>query len=351
MTSDAPTHVSIFKGHLFFSFGSSAQHSGPGTPYIWSPILGAAELAVGDTITGFKVQPGAQTAGALSIFSRNRTALLYGTGVSNWNLTTFQEELGAYAYSIQNVGQTVFLDDRGIMELRAVQEYGNFASSALTSQIRDLTNTARTKITASCISRDKSQYRLFFSDNTALYITFRGHKSIGVMPMLFENPVRCVCSVEETNGAETILFGSSNGMVYQMEKGTSFDGAEIERYLTLAYNFSRSPRILKSYRRCALEVAGSGYATFNFTYSLGYGSTDIEQPATESIVTSFAPVYWDSFTWDSFTWDGISLMPSTAAMAGTAENFSILLRSKSDYHEPIRFSGARVAYVPRRAIR
>src|SRR3954468_670985 len=154
-------------------------------------------------------------------------------------------------------------------------------------------NTPRTKVTASCVSRDKSQYRLFFSDQYAVYVTFDGKKIIGMMPMLLGNAVRVIWSSEESDGTETIFFGSTNGMVYQMEKGTSFDGDAIEHYLYLAFNFSRSPRVSKHYRKCALEVTGTGYADFSFAYELGYASTDIPQPSQVTVVTSFSSVFWD----------------------------------------------------------
>jgi hypothetical protein len=351
MTIDTPNHVFAHLKQLFFSFLASVQHAAPGTPYVWSAVLGAAEIAMGDTVSGFMSQPGAQTSGALAIFSRNRTDILYGTGVSNWQKITYRSELGAYARSIQDMGSAVFLDDQGVMDMRTAQEFGNFLTSALSAQIRPWLNSERTRISASCIVRDKSQYRLFFSDNYALFVTFKGGRVVGMMQQLFSHPVRCVSSVEEPGGHESIFFGSSSGMVYQMENGTSFDGEDIEHYLSMAFNFSRSPRVDKSYQHCALEVTGTGYAAFNFSYQLGYNSTLIEQPGNQALETSFSPVFWDSFTWDAFVWDGVSLAPSVADMVGTAENFSLMLRGKSDFHQSVRFSGALVHFLKRRPIR
>jgi hypothetical protein len=99
------------------------------------------------------------------------------------------------------------------------------------------------------------------------------------------------------------------------------------------------------------EASGQGYAAFNFSYLLGYGSTLIEQPGNQAMETSFSPVNWDSFTWDAFVWDGVTLAPSVADMPGTAENFSLMYRGQSDYHESIRLSGAHVQYMKRRSVR
>jgi hypothetical protein len=351
MTVDAPNHVCVHKMHLFFSFGASVQHAGPGTPYIWSVVLGANEIGMGDTVSGFMPQPGSEATGALAIYTRNRCSILYGTSLANWNLVPYRDELGAISGTIQNVGYTVFLDDPGVTNFTTTQAYGNFAHSALSWRIRTWMNTQRTKAISSCIVRDKSQYRLFFSDQYALFVTFNGKKVVGMMPIFLAHQVKCIWSAEESDGAETIFFGSTDGYVYQMEKGTSFDGADIEHYLHLVFNFSRSPRINKHYRKGSLEVKGSGYATFSFSYELGYADANIAQPGSETVTLSLAPGSWDTGSWDVGVWDGQTLVPSTVDMGGSAENVSLMLYGKSDYHASLRFSGAHLLHTPRKLLR
>ena len=353
MTTDKPSHVHAHKKQLFFSFFGSSQHSAPGTPYVWSVILGASEIGMGDTVTGYATQPGSETVGALAIFTRNRMDILYGTGVSNWSLIEYRAELGAYAYSVQDVGYTVFLDDQGVMSLKAAQTFGNFAHAALSARMKTWLNGKRGLVTASCISRNKSQYRLFFSDGYVLYITFGADKIIGLMPVKLGHAATWAYSSEESDGSETIYFGSTNGMVYQMEKGTSFDGDAIVHNINLAWDFLKTPQLVKRFHDASLEVSGSGYAEFSFTYSLGYGSTEIAQPGAQTETSSFSAAVWDAagFTWDSFIWDGQTLIPSIVDMGGEAENISLIIRGSSDYHEAIRFSGAMLNWAPRRYLR
>lgn len=355
MVTDTPKHVTVHKNHLFFTFDISVQHSSIGLPYEWSAITGAAELAMGDTVTGFQVQPGGQTSGALAIFTRNRMSILYGSSSADWNLVQYREEVGAIAYSTQDVGFTTFLDDQGIMGLQTVQEFGNFAHSALSNRIRDYLTARRGRVSYSCISRDKSQYRLFFTDGSAVYMTVgsgrNGPAAIGMTSMRLTNPVLCVHSSEDSDGSEKIFFGSSDGFVYQMDKGTSHDGASLNWDFRLAYNFSKSPRMLKRYRDLMIEVSGNGYAAFDFTYQLGYNSSEITQPGTQGTVTNFAPAQWDSFTWDNFIWDGTTLSPNIAYLEGEAENIAMIFSGGTDYHAPIKFSGVVMAYSPRRNLR
>lgn len=349
MTLDAPSHVHAHKSHLFFSFFGSVQHSSPGFPYIWSVILGASEIAMSDTVTGFQTQPGSEAVGAMAVFSRNLTSILYGTGVSNWQLVQYRGELGAYAYSIQDVGQSIFMDDQGITSLKTAQSFGNFAHATLSTRIKTWLNGKRGKITASCISRDKSQYRLFFSDGYALFFTFT--KNGGMMPVQLGHAATWASSFEESDGTETILFGSTNGMVYQMEKGTSFDGGAIEHRIYLAWDWLKSPRLIKRFHNASIEISGDGYAEFSFSYRLGYSSTEIDQPGTQTETTPFAPTTWDEFTWDNFVWDGVSLAPSLVDLGGEAENISLMITGSSDFHESSRFSGAIVHSSQRRYLR
>jgi hypothetical protein len=348
MTTDTPSHVVAHKKQLFFSFGGSVQHAAPGTPYIWSAILGASELAMGDTVTGFAGQPGDSSGAALAIFTRNRTSILYGSGVANWQLTPYRDELGAWAYTIQDVGYSMFLDDRGITNVQTSQAFGNFQHNAITNAILPLMVEYKPYAIASSICRDKSQYRLFFSSGYAFYVTVVGQKIVGIMPQLFADVVRCTWTAEKNDGNEVMFFGSDSGMVYQFDKGTSHDGDDIEFFIELAYNFFGSPREEKTYHDATIEVTGSSYVAFDFGYSLGYGSTDIPQPNDTELTSSFTATRWDSFTWDAFFWDGTTLSPSTADMRGNAENVSISIRGNADYFQSFTLAGILVHYAQRR---
>lgn len=352
MTADTPNHIFVHKKHLFLSFGGSVQHSGPTTPYAWTPVLGAAEIAMGDTVSSFAGLPGSGTdGGALAILTRNRASILYGSSSSDWVLAPYRDELGAYPYSVQDVGYTVFIDDRGITDLQASQEYGNFAHNAISNRIKTLINEFRPLAAASCVSRDKSQYRLFFSNSYAIYLTTAGRKVVGFALQLFSNPVRCACSSEMADGSEVMFFGSDDGMVYQMDRGTSFDGGAIETYLYLPYNFQGSPRTNKRYRSAMLEMSGTGYASIEVGYELGYNSTDLAQPTPQNVTANFSSTLWDAFTWDAANWDGSTLAPNTISLEGDAENIGFVFRSNSDYYAPLTITGLVINHSPRRLLR
>ncbi len=351
MTTDAPTHVAFHKFHLFFSFGGSVQHSGIGTPYVWSPIVGASEMGMGDTVTGFMVQPAGETSAALAVFTRNRTSIIYGDSAADFELRQYREELGAYAWTIQDIGFTMFLDDRGFTSMSTAQEYGNFITNALTYHIQALVNTKRLIVSASMVARDLSQYRVFFTDKTALYFTFVGRKLIGIMPQMFADRVKCAYSGEETDGAEMMLFGDDAGIVYELESGTSHDGDAIEFYLDLPFHFSKTPRSKKRYRGGLFELTGEGYAAFSFSFTMGYGAGDVDTDPTQTLTSSFSSGHWDTGTWDVGIWDGRSLLPIEFDLTGSAENIALRVYGNADYYDPITFHGVMLELSDRRRLR
>lgn len=351
MTVDAPSHIDFHLYHLFLSFFGSLQYSSTGFPYQWTPVTGAAELAMGDTITGLQVQPAGTTSAALAVFTRGRVSILYGTGSSSFQLLPYRDEIGAIPYTMQTLAQTVFLDSQGVTDLATVNAFGNFSHAVLTNQIKSLLTGWRNVAIASSLSRDLSQYRLFFTNGYALYAAMIGRKVIGITQILFPNVVRCACQGIMSDNTEVSYFGDSTGMVYQMDKGTSFDGSDIEAYIYLAYNFFGSQRLLKRYRSGVLEVAGSGYAAFSFGYLLGYGGTDVIQPSAQALTTSFDAAFWESGNWDAGVWDGVTLAPASFDLDGEAENISIAITSTGDYFQPFSITGGVLHMSPRREMR
>ncbi len=220
-------------------------------------------------------------------------------------------------------------------------------SDKITPYLNDLINTAA----ASCIVRRKNQYRLFFSGGAAVYMTFKGRKIMGMTPVTLPNPVSCISSAEGSSGQEEIYFGSSNGMVYQMDIGTSFDGDAITWSAELAFNHFGGPRQLKTFRKGVTEVTGSGYCEFNFSYTLGYGSSEFDASTSEVLTTALSGTNWDTLVWDQFFWDGRTLLPSEADITGTAENIALVFSGNSDEFEPFTLNSEIIHYTPRRGMR
>lgn len=354
LSPDNPRHLACHKNFLFLSKGSSIIHPGAGTPFKFSAIDGGGEIATGDDVSGMVTLPGSQTTATLAVYQESNTNFLYGTDPATFNLVSFNTGAGALPYSIQNLFDTFVFDSLGVITIQTSLNYGNFLPSTLTKNILPLILQERSRIACSCVSRDKSQYRVFFSDGNALWITVVNKSYLGPAAMQFPNPVACVDEVETASAGHAIYFGSSDslGYVYQMDVGTSFDGAEINAYITLAWDFFKSPGYLKKYRAARVEIQGNAYAEMSFGYQLGYGSPDIAQPAFVLYPSNFsgAPV-WDQFVWDNFFWDGRVLFPTNVPLEGSAENIQVTISTVTNYIAPFNVNSIMYNYSPLRIIR
>ena len=351
MPVDTPSYVKLHKNYLFLTFGASTQNSGVGTPYIWSPIFGANELVMPETVTGLLTLPGTTNSGSMAIFSARNTFLLYGTGASSWNMVPYNTGIGSAPYSAQMMENVFTLGDRGVNMSESTQAYGNFNSSVLTLNLRPFFQARRSFITASGLNREKSQYRIFYSDGYGLYTTIVNGEVKGSMPVLFPDPVNVWCEGTIGNGPETSYYGGNLGYVYTLEQGTSFDGANISAYFVLNYNNEGAVRVLKRYRRASVEMTGLGYADFAFGYSLAYGSVDVNQAGITQYTSPFAPSFWDSFVWDNFVWDGRALAPSEVECIGTGENIAVTISTNSKINQTFTINSITLHYTPRRGIR
>jgi hypothetical protein len=351
MIVDKPQHVVVHAQHLFLSFGSSLQFSSIAKPYQWVPLLGAGELVVNDQITNLLILPGDQSSGALGVYTRKDTNVLYGTSSQNFQLVNLNSGTGALAYTAQTMDSAYVLDDRGVLSMSAAQNFGNFDTSSLTLNIRPYVQLRRNLATASLVNREKAQYRVFFSDGAALYITIVNGKMLGSMPMQMPNAVTCAFEGETLDGFSTAFFGSTNGFVYRLDAGTSFDGADIPANVTLVFNALSSPRIRKRYRKASMELTGDSYAEIQVAYNLGYRSIEIGQDVVKSYNSDLRNTYWDDMQWDNFVFDGQEISPSEIEVEGTAENIAFNISSVSKIFEPFTVNSIMLHYTLRRGIR
>lgn len=348
---DTPKHICVHRNHLFLSLYSSIMHSAIGNPYNFTITGGAGEIAVGDTITGMLNQPGSQSTDSLAVYGRGNTFVLYGTNSTNWSLTMFNRGVGGIDYTSQNITSSFVLDDRGVMTLQTSLNYGNFNTASLTANIMPFITENAQMATASCVNIERAQYRVFFSNGKGLYVTMVNGQYFGSMPVEFADPVLCIASDENASGMEITYFGSDNGYVYRLDSGTSFDGTSINSYLRLNFDSIKSQRIIKRYRKCAIEMAGQGYTETQFGYQLGYNTAEKAQLGFSVYTQPFSVVYWDQFTWDNFIWDGATLLPVECEMTGSAENVAVVIGNSTAYTNAFTVNSLTIHYTPRRGMR
>jgi len=329
MTVDTPEHIAAHKKHLFLSFGASVQFSPIADPTAaWTPVLGAGEIATGQLVVGMDVQPG----DVLAIFNRNATHLLYGTPGVDLNLVTHSAQKGAVEWTIQNMNESIYLDDRGLSSLSTTQAFGDFQASSLSGDIETFFSAQKFTPLSSVLIRSKNQYRLFFEDKSC-FLMLKGRRGYQFIPVSFPVTVEAICSIEN-EGVEHIYFGSDDGFVYEMEKGNSFDGGDISYSLRLPFIALGYPRNKKRFYKLQIEIDSVDQIPLLLYPDYSYGRVD--EPSAQNPVSNtllFARGgYWDTdINWDEFIWDGQAVGIAESYLDGNGINISLLIHGQSNY--------------------
>lgn len=334
LVDDKPKFVKGHRSHLFIGIQSSLQYSGIGSPYSWTALTGAAELGLGDTITGIKPQRGDATTGSLLATTETKTYILYGTSSADFKLVLYSDNTGAYPYTIQNIAHAYYLDSKGITQLMASQNFGDFQAGIMSQAVQPTMDEKRNLAAASCTVRSKNQYRVFYSDGTGMIMQILPTDSGnivagGLMPFDYSSitNMNTVVSYVSDTGQERIFAGGANGYVYELDKGTSLDGSDIDAHILLTFNYMKSPYIRKRYRRIVIQFKASGTIDVDIGYDLAYGRVEHGIPNSTNVVGGG---FWDSFTWDNFTWDAAYLQEFNVDTPGVGENISVLIKGNSN---------------------
>lgn len=343
MTNDTPEHVIAHKKQLFFSFGSSSQNSGIGRPYEWTAVTGAAEIAIGDDITGY-----AQMAGdALAIISKNRIDQLIGTDVDDFTLSTVSNDTGAIEHTIQKLDHVFCLDNKGVIVVTPTDAYGNFSQVTMSRVVQALIEAVRVKAVASVVYKKYNQYRIYCNDGTGLCVTLL-NQGLAFSSFVYPDNVTCAVSGEDSSGNEVIFFGSDDGIVYQADKGSSFDGDEIEAFFVTPFNHSKGPTTLKSYKKATIEMTAEGYSAIRLHPDFSYGDPDSATHFLKTVTLQGGGGMWDVHAWGAFFYDSPAVEVPTMTIDGHGSNLSLVVYSKSDIDLGHKIDGAVVHYIRRK---
>jgi len=343
--ADTPKYIKAHRRYLYLAIGASFINSSVGNPFRFVTAEGASEVAVGDTITGFASLPGE----ALGIMCRNSSFQLTGASATTWSLGVLRSDVGAVPYTVQTMGDTFMMDDRGITSVVASEDYGNFTSITVSTDIQPLVDQARGQVVGSYLSRRLGLYAIILDTGKAIVMCAKGRSLLGFTELQLEFTPTCASSGEDLTGVERIWVGSSDGYVYEMERGQSADGDDLEAFLRISYNQSRSPRARKRYRRCIMQFAVQQYTTMRLSTVYSFGDQATRGFVLgEAIQTDAIGGFWDQSQWDEFYWEGRDVFDANLSLDGTGTNISITLYKNNALDIGHIVQGGIIHFTPRR---
>ena len=346
-----PTHIAEFKGSMFLSIrGGALQYSVPGEPLVFNGVLGSGEIGLGQDITGLR----SNTVDSLIITGRNQVRYLTGTSSVDYQLHRLADDTGAIEGTLEIINKPLFMDDIGIRSLTAVQDYGNWKTGTLTDMVQPwlAAKKAGGIVPVGALRvRSRDQLRMFFTDGSVLllYMGRRKPECTILTPGFIAN---CVFSGEDANGNEILLAGSTTGWVYELDRGTSFDGAPIPAFARTSFMNQDMPRWEKRYIRADIGATSSGaQSEISIASDFSYGAPDLPIVTGSAITAIGGGGYWNGFTWGLAVWDAATETHRSADVRGRGENISILFASETAFEESHQLRSLTINYSPLRMMR
>jgi hypothetical protein len=364
--TDTPERVFEIANALGLVFpGGSIQLSEPGEPCVFNAILGALEIGFGDDVTDVIDS----SDDAVIFFGKSKVATLTGRGVDTFVLSEITEEAGAEAWTVQKVGRIMYLDNRGLRDLTTTPAWGNFKAGAM-SQLFDRYLDAKRRAGASPVAslrcKTKSQYRVYYDDGTG-FAVFMGEKNPEMLP--FETDAMRVYATfagEMPDGSEGLFACGTNGFLYRVDSGTSFDGVNVRAFVMLPFNHLGSISLDKRFESVSIELDAAQQTRLGVVAQFDYG--DGEQPISgnqdfssftaandfiirggggDFILTSGGGS-WDSSAWGQFYWSNAYQGLAEADIAGAGRNVSLIIASPATQMEaPHTLQSYTIRWLPR----
>jgi hypothetical protein len=259
-------------------------------------------------------------------------------------------------YSIQEIGgDLIFLAPDGFRTVAGTARIGDVelgtVSKAIQPLVTDLTESINSFIINSVVLRDKSQYRLFYT-NTSL----ENSQQKGIIGTLRPDgfqwsetrglEVTSIGSGFDSNNVEQYYHGDTNGFVYQHDIGNNFDGSNIlARFETPNYDYG-DLGTLKTLHYVRVSASSEGITEPNIQVRFDYGNTDIPQPPELFDLGVINPPskFGDAlFNTNVFGGGDNPLIRVPLQGSGTSNNFTII---SDDTKPPYTINGFYVDYIP-----
>ena len=294
-------YVAIFKNTAFYARGNNVYFTAPFTVDDFSSANGAGTINVAQAITGLAV-----FRDQLIIFTTDNIKRVTGNTAADFQVAPITDRIGCInGDTIQEVGGDImYLAPDGIRLLSATDRIGDFGLDIASDPIAKDANTFlnSTSIFTSVIMREKAQYRIF------AYVASEQHETAkGLIATKFVSQGASGISWSTTKGikafvvdsrysgtTETISFANTDGYVYLLDTGSSFDGDIIEAIYESPYMPIADPQMRKSFYKMTIYAEPTGNMSFNLNLKYDFGSTSntgLIQPPTQTISSTGNSVF------------------------------------------------------------
>jgi hypothetical protein len=334
--------VVFHKNQMFFAKGQTLTFTAPYTDNDFSAANGAGVINIGGEITGVIV-----FREALIIFTDKTISQVTGNTLQDFVLQPITRNVGCVASdTVQEVGgDVIFLGPEGLRLLSATDRVGDFNLGVVSKPIQnEMTSLISSSSSfSSCVIKQKSQYRILGYNDSVSAANSKGvigtqivGNDTSQMNWAETTGIKAfVADSDYVNQTETIVFAHSDGYVYQMESGNSFDGSNIVASFATPFVPVQDPRLRKTFYKMVLYADPQGGMSISVNLKYDFDTLGSIQPETIvlSNTTGIVGFYGNSGAKYGTTVYGTKLVKQFETQV-IGSGFSVSLQFVSDGQDP-----------------
>jgi hypothetical protein len=289
-------HVAVYKRLIIIGNGTSLFISAPASDTDFTVASGAVQDLYPANITGLIV-----FRDTLYVFTEKTISAVNATSFDDVQRQPVSADLGCVEPdTIQEIaGDVIFMGPDGLRLLSGTDKIGDVGLASVTKNIQNEVNSFRKRhnVFTSFLVRGKSQYRLMgfrAGDSTensqGLLGTQFAQQGGGEIAWAETRGIKAFCSYSEYSGnEEQIFFANNDGYVYQLEQGTTFDGADIDASFYTPYLPIDDPTLRKTIYavHTYLDPEGSFRSEMRLNYD--YNGANTIQPDPVDLTNILGP--------------------------------------------------------------
>jgi len=306
MVLNAPSLVDVFENHLFLSghkaTGAAIAYSKPNDPYNWVASAGAGQIAAGFDVV--QIKPFRDN---LFVFGSKDIKKITVNSDAAFALENVTTNIGCVARDsvLEIGGDLMFLSPSGLRPVAGTSRIGDVELETLSKSIQttlvDLIENEDMDALIGVVIRSKSQVRFLVTSTVGSAIQVVG-ESVGIIGGLIDSGgslgwefgqilgIRASCVTSDYVGTtELVLHGDHDGKVYQMDKGVSFNGANIISVYSTPYLDFGETEQRKALRKINTFVRAEGPFEMNLAVDYDWGDYNTAVPITYTQSSAGAP--------------------------------------------------------------
>ena len=314
---------------------------------------GAGSVTISDRVVGIR---GFRE--DLFVFCENSIHKLININDANTvAIVPVAENVGCLSgYSIQEIGgDLIFLAPDGLRTVAGTARIGDVELGTVSKAIQPIITTIAQNVDkyliSSVVLREKSQYRLFYTDTSAANVVQRG--VIGTLrPNGFEwsetrgIEVTGIGSGFNENGVEEYYHGDTDGYIFVHDSGNTFDGTNIlARYATPDYDYG-DLGTLKTLHYVRVSVSAEGIVSPELQVRYDFSNPDTPQPPSNFLFGTVNPpsVFAEAVLGTNvFGGSAAPMIRIPVQGSGTSNNFTVIT---DDNKAPYKINGLYIDFIP-----